>query len=88
MSEKTLVLNVKSPPKEKPICCLCGKPCSPKDMWVGGYLNYAHRSCADIGHKAVGLYVRYLLTEMWGLQIFAEHVLDTFKKLRGSDCNR
>jgi len=45
------------------VCQLCGKKTDEKlQAFAGGYLSFAHRSCADIGLKAVELFLRMQLS--------------------------
>jgi len=66
-----------TPPKK---CQLCGKTDEDVDTWVGGYLNHAHHKCAEIGHKAVYLYLRSLYYDMWGLKMLAEDIIKLKEK--------
>jgi len=61
-------------------CQLCGKTDRAVDVWVGGYLTIAHHKCADIAARAVELYLLYLYHEMFGIELFADHIQAVIKK--------
>lgn len=61
-------------------CQLCGKTDANVDVWVGGYISTAHHKCAEIGHRAVQLYLLNLHHQMFGLRMFAEDFLKVIEK--------
>ncbi len=61
-------------------CQLCGKTDSSVNIWVGGYFAKAHQKCAEIGHKAVELYLLNLHHSMFGIEQFAEDLLKVIEK--------
>jgi len=56
-------------------CQLCGKNDGKVEMYVGGYLSYAHPSCAEIGDKAIEAYLHSLLGNFNGLWILASELV-------------
>lgn len=69
--------------KHEPFTCqLCGKTDETVDIWCGGYINYAHHECAEIGNKALRQFIRYILADINGLEILAKEIVDIAKQMR------
>ena len=42
--------------KEDPFTCqICGKTDDKVDMFIGGFLGYAHEGCAELAEKTIDL---------------------------------
>ena len=58
-------------------CDICGKPVKlPDEMWVGGYLSYAHNECAELADKGVRLYLRWLTLSHVSITQFAKDIIE------------
>jgi len=69
--------------KEHPLrkCELCGKTDETVDVWVGGYLTFAHHKCAEIANLGVHAYLRMLLLSLSGMEILRQDLNRAKKEL-------
>jgi len=69
--------------KEHPLrkCELCGKTDETVDVWVGGYLTFAHHKCAEIANLGVHAYLRMLLLSLNGMEILRQDLNRAEKEL-------
>ena len=61
-------------------CDLCGKTDRTVEWYIGGYINFAHHKCGDIGDKAIELYLRRLIYDFNGLRILSDDIQKIIKK--------
>lgn len=47
--------------KERRICQLCDSEKGKVDMYVGGYVGFAHEKCIKIGRNTIERYERWVL---------------------------
>ena len=66
------------PPRK---CELCGKTDETVDVWVGGYLTFAHHKCAEIANLGVHAYLRMLLLSLNGMEILRQDLNRAEKEL-------
>jgi hypothetical protein len=78
--------------KPKP-CELCGVDDGKTQMYVGGFVNWAHEKCSKIGCKAIRLHLRRLAFSPRGLEFLAHEIMQIveeemerqgFKKVDGA----
>lgn len=74
---KIINIDLKTREFEPRNCDICGKPVKlPDEMWVGGYLQYAHKECAEYADKGVKRYLRWLTLSHVGLVQFAQDIIE------------
>lgn len=67
--------------KEKAKACqLCGEIDASVDMYIGGYVQYAHPECAKVGDKAIHQYLLSLHHRMFGIEVFVRDMLKVIEK--------
>ena len=77
MNTKSQTIIIKEREPQPHNCDICGKPVRvPDDMWIGGYLSWAHPECAEMADKAVKRYLRWLTVTHVGITQFARDIME------------